>query len=295
MSDGAIQLQSFSYAYPLESGWASRPWALREISFQIPEGQRVALLGLSEAGKTSLCLALKGIVPQLTGGRVSGHVTVAGNDAFRVPVAELAADVGMVFQEPETQFFNLTVEDEIAFGLENLNLPRPEMAERIGWALHLVGLEWARSRAPTELSGGEKQLVAIASVLAMRPRILVLDEPVSNLDPRGQEAVEKALGELAQLGPLTTIVSGVEHGWQARNCDRVLVLEDGRLAFDGSRDGFVVQETSAAGKFPAIRNEVMVLAGCLNRRTQSGFGFSHIDQAVQAIGRRIEGAEKNHS
>lgn len=293
MIETAVHLESFSYAYPPDSGWASRAWALKDLSFDIPPGQRVAILGLSGAGKTTLCLALKGIVPQFTGGRVWGIVQVGESDPLREPVARLAGQIGMVFQEPETQFFNLTVEDEIAFGLENLALPHEEIGDRIEQALDMVGLAWARYRHPRELSGGEKQLVAIASVLAMRPSVMVLDEPISNLDPGGRRAVRTALEQLESYGRMTTLISGSDFGWQASLCDRVLVLDQGVLAFDGSAEQFVQQETGGGAQYSALHGELMQLSACLSERTGGRCAFSTLDEAMQVFHARLRSAENS--
>ena len=169
-----VEVRDLWYAYPALAGVAPE-WVLRGVNLQLRMGEVVGLLGATGAGKSTLALALNGSVPQSTGGQVRGEVVIEGLDSKRHPVAELATRVGIVFQDPETQFLQTTVEAEVAFGPENLGLPVAEIEQRVTWALGAVGLIELRQRAPAQLSGGEQQRVAIAAILAMRPRILVLD------------------------------------------------------------------------------------------------------------------------
>lgn len=289
LTEPLIEIESLSYSYPPNAGWSSREWALNDVNLAVAAGERVAILGRSGAGKTSLCLALKGIVPQLTGGRIKGAIRIGEHDPTQAAVATLADRIGMVFQEPETQFINLTVEDEIAFGLENLGLDRKEIGERLDWALALVGLDWARAFSPMELSGGEKQLAALASVVAMQPAILVLDEPVSNLDPEGRRHVGRALAELSSMAPLTIVVTSPVLTWQAELCDRVIVLDHGRVAFDGSRSALIRQVQLGELSEQAVGSELVSLAKCLTRLTGLGWAFDSVDQAEADLRAVLEG------
>jgi energy-coupling factor transporter ATP-binding protein EcfA2 len=175
MTSHAIRMENVHYAYPSAIHDVPPVPALRGIDLAVETGAFLAVMGPIGAGKTTLCLALNGLVPQSTGGTFRGDVWVAGHNTKRLPVAELSAEVGLVFQDAEGQLFNMTVEDEVAFGAENLGLPVEEIERRIQWALDVVGLADLRTRSPAHLSGGQQRRLAIAAVLAMRPAILVLD------------------------------------------------------------------------------------------------------------------------
>ncbi len=202
---------------------------LRGVSLRAGQGEFIALLGRTGAGKTTLCLSFNGLVPQATGGVIRGRVLVRGRDTRRFPPASFARDVGMVFQDPESQLFQLTVEDEIAFGLENLGVPSDEIDRRIDWALSLVGMEGFRRRSPRQLSGGQMQRIAIAAALAPRPAMLVLDEPTAHLDPRGKAEVFQTLDRLRHTLHTTTIMATQDIEWIARGASRLAVLREGQI------------------------------------------------------------------
>ncbi len=203
---------------------------LRGVSLRAGQGEFIALLGRTGAGKTTLCLSFNGLVPQATGGAIRGRVLVRGRDTRRFPPASFACDVGMVFQDPESQLFQLTVEDEIAFGLENLGVPPDEIDRRIDWALSLVGMEGFRRRSPRQLSGGQMQRIVIAAALAPRPAMLVLDEPTAHLDPRGKAEVFQSLNRLRHTLHTTTIMATQDIEWISRGASRLAVLREGRIA-----------------------------------------------------------------
>lgn len=209
--------------------------ALRDIGLHIAAGEVVGIVGPNGAGKTTLCLTLNGLIPHAVRGSLTGRVTVCGVDTATVPVHELARRVGVVLQNPEAQFFGESVEEELAFGPENLCLPTEEIERRVVASLATVGVAALRDRFPFHLSGGQKQRVAIATALAMQPQVLVLDEPTSELDPRGKEEVLAAIGSLRrELGQTVMIVSH-ETDELVHIVDRVVALsEDGRLVADGS-------------------------------------------------------------
>src|SRR5207244_9952427 len=172
--------------------------ALRSLDLEWEEGERLLLLGPSGAGKSTLALCLDGLIPHaLDAHWESGTLTVGGRDTRAATLAELTRDVGILFQDPETQLVMLATDDEIAFGLENLGLGRDEMGERIAEARAATGLGPTTPRRLDALSGGTKQRVALASLLAVRPRALVLDEPTANLDPIGAREVITAVAALA--------------------------------------------------------------------------------------------------
>ena len=227
-----ITIDNLSYAYPPAQTETEPEWVLDGVDLEIAAGEFVAIMGATGGGKTTLCLALNGIVPHSTGGVIGGNVVVNGLNTKRQSVAELAQHVGLVFQEPETQLFNMTVESEVAFGLENLGLPRAEMDERIEWALSLVKMSAFRQRVPFHLSGGQKQRVAIAAMLAMQPKILVLDEPTANLDPVGKREVFTAVQTLRHQLDMTIIMVSHESEQIAEFADRVVVLDKGKVAMN---------------------------------------------------------------
>ena len=178
MNRPAIEVRDLSVKYPLRR----RP-ALKGVSFDVAQGETLLILGPSGGGKSTLALTLNGLIPHNIEADVSGSVRVLGMEAFSTPPGMLSKHVGVVFQDPEAQFCTLTVADEVAFGLENLGVPRSEMDGRIRRALSMVGMEGMERRHVGDLSGGEKQRLALASVLVMEPEIIVLDEPTANLDP----------------------------------------------------------------------------------------------------------------
>ena len=207
--------------------------ALDDVTLEVAEGQFVAVTGPSGCGKSTLALAIGGYIPHVIQGRLEGDVVVAGRPTAATRLAELATLVGIVQQDPESQLCTLTVDDEVAFGPENLGLPAAEVRQRLERSLALVGAAHLRGRDIYELSGGEKQRVAIASILAMEPRVLILDEPTSNLDPTATAEVLAAIARLRQRSGLTIIV--IEHKLDrvVPLADRLLVMGQGRIVMDG--------------------------------------------------------------
>lgn len=202
----------------------ARP-ALQGLSFRLEKGRCLLVLGPSGSGKSTLALCLDGLIPHVLEGEYEGRVAVAGLIVEDRPVHVLATRVGLVFQDPEAQFCTLTVGDEVAFGLENLCVPAEEIATRVEEALDLVGLPGFEARPLERLSGGEKQRVALASVLAMKPEVLVLDEPSANLDPRASQELFVVLRRLRRQQGQTLVL--VEH-----RLDDVMDLVDEILVLD---------------------------------------------------------------
>ena len=209
-------------------------FALEDISLEVGEGEIVLVLGLNGSGKSTLCMLLNGLVPQAIPATVEGEVGVFGRNALRRTVAGLSTEVGIVFQEPENQLFCMSAEEEVAFGPENLAVPREEIAARVEWALETVGLKGYNSRPPASLSGGEKQRLAIAAALSMHPRMLVLDEPAYALDPVGRFELYALLKRLRERFGMTIIVAGRDAEELSGLCDRVTLLKEGRLLRDGT-------------------------------------------------------------
>lgn len=199
------------------------------MSFQVEQGEFLAITGPTGAGKTTLCLALTGIIPHGYNGVWQGIVTVGTLDTRKHPAATIARHVGIVFQDPESQFLTMSVRDEIAFGLENLVVPREEITKRIEEATKIVRIDDCVDRAPYELSGGQKQRVAIAAALAMQPRVLILDEPTGQLDPVGKMEVFSVLEELRRNKSITIVL--VEHLTEeiVKHADRMMLLYNGKI------------------------------------------------------------------
>ncbi|MEV8590117.1 ABC transporter ATP-binding protein [Streptomyces sp. NPDC051180] len=231
-----IEFRDFSVSYPA----GSAP-ALRGIDLVVPRGQFCAVVGAGGAGKTTLAGVVSGAVPHLTGGRIDGEVRVDGKSLTNGRMAELAAQVGLVMQNPFHQISGarFSVREELAFGLENLGVERAEMHRRIDRVMADLRLTGLAERSPYEISGGQQQLLAIGSVLVMRPAVLVLDEPTSQLDAVGSRLVFDALETVRAQG--VTIVL-CEHRTEllARHAERVLVLEEGRLVADGRPEEVLV-------------------------------------------------------
>jgi energy-coupling factor transporter ATP-binding protein EcfA2 len=217
------RLDRVSYWYPGQAGPS-----LREVSLAVEPGL-TAVAGDSGGGKSTLLRLFNGLVPQFHGGRISGAVTVAGQDGFRTAIPRLAQRAGLVFQDVETQSVYGTVEREIAFGLENVGLPRRQMRRRVDEAMAALRIEQLRGRRLDTLSGGERQRVALAAVLVLEPRLIALDEPISQLDPEGAAALLAVCRRLAAEGRAVVVA---EHRFQlvARAADRVIALEQGQLA-----------------------------------------------------------------
>jgi energy-coupling factor transport system ATP-binding protein len=236
--------------------------ALDGFSFGIVPGETVIVLGKSGAGKSTLCCCLNGLVPNFLKGEFSGRVTVAGRNTLEHAVKSFAPTVGMVFQDFESQLFSTTAELEAAFGPENLALPREEIRRRVTAALSRTGLSGYEKREPATLSGGEKQRLALAATLSLHPAVLALDEPTSDLDPRGKEEVHSIARALRQER-LCAVVLVEPETEEAHHADRVVVLRDGRVDLSGPPSR-VLRETDrlrAAGVRPSPSAELSVRLG----------------------------------
>ncbi len=238
-----MEVEEVTYTYPN----AEEP-ALRGVTLTVEEGEFILLTGPSGCGKTTLCRCLNGLIPHFYSGEMRGEVRVLGLSTREHPPSELARYVGLIFQNPDNQIFSLTVEKEVAFGLENLGVERGEMRRRVDWALEVVGLTHLKHRLTNELSGGEKQRLAIASILAMRPRVIVLDEPTSFLDPRAAEHLFEILNLLNREYGMTIIL--IEHrvDLAVRYVNRVVVMDRGLIIVDAPpREAFTSPKTRAVG------------------------------------------------
>jgi len=238
-----IETKDLTYTYP----GTTKP-SIKEVSITINKGDFVILTGPSGCGKTTLCRCFNGLIPHFYNGALEGKIEVAGLNVAEHKIHELASHVGLVFQNPENQLFALSVEKDVAFGLENLAMPRDEMKKRVDWALQMAGISELGDRPPHELSGGQQQRVAIASVLAMQPDIMILDEPTSFLDPVGAEKIFEVINELNQKLGITIIL--VEHRLDlaAKYANNVIVMDEGKVVLNGSpREIFTLEEARLIG------------------------------------------------
>ena len=234
MSNKAIEMQGVSFVYK-----ASEEEVLQNINLTVEEGKFTVIMGRTGAGKTTLAMLPNGIIPQLVEGTVKGTVISASKDTAKFRVQTLAKEVGLVLQDPETQIFGRTVEEDTAFGPRNYLIPRKEIIERIKKALSKVRLDGYEKRETSQLSGGEKQRLAIAGILAMDPSIIILDEPTSELDPIGREEIYSTMVSLQKEQKKTVLA--VEHSSQeiCEKADEVVVLSDAHVVWQGSpRDFF---------------------------------------------------------
>lgn len=224
-----IDIEKATYTYP----GTKRP-ALRDFSLRMDEGEFLLVTGASGAGKSTLLRLLNGLVPHFYGGVLSGSIRVDGRDPVEYGPGEMSDTVGLVFQDPEAQFVAEAVEDEMAFAMENAGVPLPLMRKRVEEALHALGIEHLRARRVNTLSGGERQRVAIAAVLTMQPKVLVLDEPTSQLDPQSAEEVLDSLVKLNKDLGLTVVLS--EHRLErvVQHADRILYIGEDSEATIGT-------------------------------------------------------------
>ena len=238
-----IETKDLTYTYPS----AEKP-SIKDVSLTINKSDFVILTGPSGCGKTTLCRCFNGLVPHFYNGTLEGTITVAGLNVADHKIYELARHVGLVFQNPENQLFALSVEKDVAFGLENSAMPRDKMRKRVDWALQMAGISELSERPPHELSGGQQQRVAIASVLAMQPDIMILDEPTSFLDPVGAEKIFKVINELNKKLGITIIL--VEHRLDlaAKYANKVIVMNKGSVALSGTpREIFMSKDARLIG------------------------------------------------
>jgi energy-coupling factor transporter ATP-binding protein EcfA2 len=234
--DASVRVEGLIYGYP---GHAP---VLHDIDLKVMKGEMFGIIGPNGAGKSTLCKAVNGLVPHFYGGTYGGSVIVSGMDTMKHTVAELSLRVGLVFQEPTNQFSGVStrVDEEVAFGMSMMGFDRQEMSSRIADALKQVGLEGLEDRSPYELSGGQQQRLAIATVLAVRPEVIVMDEPTAQLDPVGKTEVLETMHALNKEG-YTIIVAEHEIEELATFADRIMALNEGTIMMEGSTRGVLTQ------------------------------------------------------
>lgn len=269
------KINHISYKYSQDG-----PLVLDDVSFTIQQGKVTAIVGPSGCGKTTLVEIFSQVIPKLIStGVLSGSFDVPENTF-----------VSVVSQNPENQLFGYGVEDAIAFGMENLGIPQQEVAERMEYVLDLLNLQYLRKRSVANLSGGQRQSVCIASVLAMNPDVLIMDEPVSSLDPNGKRMVQKILGQLsANMNTVVLVDNNLV--WSADIVDHVIGLLDGKVVFDGSRDEFF-KDFALQEKLGVIIPQEVEIYRSLSRHFPQMELFYTVDEAKRQIGGLISGKEE---
>jgi len=229
----AVEIKDYTWQY-----LNTQQPALKNINFQVEEGTFLGVIGPNGSGKTTLAYSIDGLIPGQYNGIKQGQVHVFGKEVEEYARGQLQRIVGVVFSDPEAQFTAMTVEDELVFGMENLGMDLPEIRERLEWVTELTGLRHLLLKPPYEISGGQKQRVALAAVLAMTPRVLILDEPTSMLDPVSRRRVFDVLLKLKQEQRNTIIV--IEHSLEnlIPLADRMVLLSEGEMTLEGETRAF---------------------------------------------------------
>ncbi|MDE7209625.1 MAG: energy-coupling factor transporter ATPase [Clostridia bacterium] len=272
----AVLLDNVTYSYNIND--THRIDAVKELSLHIKEGTFVALVGHNGSGKSTLAKLLNGLLLPS-----SGEVKIFGNSTLDPnTIYEIRKNVGMVFQNPDNQMIASIVEDDVAFGPENLGVEREEIIRRVEWALSKVGMLEYRKRTPFKMSGGQKQRLAIAGVLAIKPRILVLDESTAMLDPQGRSEVLKVAHELNKQDGITVI--HITHFMEeALGADRLIVMNGGRIAFDGTpREVFKNYEELKAIKL-AVPWETQMAISLQKAGVDVGDGIVNQEELVERL------------
>ncbi len=279
-----IEAKSLGFQY---SGSTSK--ALDDVTITVHEGEFLLLTGPSGCGKTTFCRCLNGLIPNFHPGELSGQLFLDNVSAGSETTSELSRRVGYVFQNPENQLFALTVEKDVAFGPENLGLSRGEIRDRVDWAMQATDTVQLMNLAPYELSGGQQQRVALAGVLAMKPSVIVLDEPTSFLDPRTAEEVMAVVDNLRREKGITVIV--VEHRLDlvSRYAERIVVMDHGKIVADGVIEDVLDREFDRLSALGIGVPRVSLLWSLLKR---DGLVFervpSHVESAVKMLSKRFK-------
>jgi len=235
-----IELKDFSFKY-----YGAEHLALKKINLTIDKGEYVVITGPSGCGKTTLCRTVNALVPQFHRGYIAGNVIIDGKNTRDHSVADLSSIAGLVFQQPENQLVTLNVEKEIAFGPENLGVEPKEIRNRVEELIALLDLEHLREKHPHEMSGGEQQRVAMAATLALKPKILVADEPTSNLDPKSAEIILDIISDLNERD-MTVVL--VEHRLDlvSKDASRIVLMDKGCIVADGPPREILVNDICQA-------------------------------------------------
>jgi len=264
--------------------------ALRAVGFRQARGEMIGVMGASGAGKSTLAKCLNRIIPEFEGGEFRGAVAIGGRPLDGLRVCDVAADVGMVFQDFEAQLFSTNVAHEVAFAMEQIGMDRATMNARMTPALEAVGLAGFEHRDPTSLSGGEKQRLAIASVLALSPRVIVLDEPTTDLDPEGKAEVFALIRSLRERG-LSLIV--IEHETEElRRADRVILMREGAVIAEGPPAAVMTQLDllEASGVHPPSLNRALAMLGIGGHAESVDDAYAAIVRAYPRLESRVPSA-----
>jgi energy-coupling factor transporter ATP-binding protein EcfA2 len=237
-----IEVKNLTFTY----AGSNKP-AIENINFSIDQGEFIVITGPSGCGKTTLVRCFNSLIPSFYRGEISGKISVLNLDASKSNTSDLAKKVGFVFQNPENQLFSLSVERDVAFGPENLGLHRDETRRRVDWAMNIVGIEDLREVAPYELSGGQQQRAAIACVLAMKPEIIVLDEPTSFLDPLSSYQILEAIANLRDEVGITIIL--IEHRLDlvSKYADKIMIMDNSQIVLEGPPSSVYGEEAKLLG------------------------------------------------
>jgi energy-coupling factor transporter ATP-binding protein EcfA2 len=270
-------IEGVSFRYP-----DSERLALRDVSLEIGEGEVVLLAGPSGCGKSTLLRAMNGLIPHMYPGDYKGRVSVCGLTVAETPMSTLAQNVGLLFQNPENQIFMFSVERDVAFGLQNLSVPREEMRPRVDEAMKLLGITGLAHRAPHELSDGQKQRAALAGVIAMRPRLIILDEPTSLLDPMTALEVVSLIEKLNRELGITFIV--VEHRLELLIpiAHRLVVMDGGCKVMDGAP-----QEILADSRAEAYGVGVPPVSRLYNALTKDGMRLPKVPETPEELAEEL--------
>ncbi|ADK80334.1 ABC transporter ATP-binding protein [Sediminispirochaeta smaragdinae] len=272
--EGSVYLRDFCFAFP-----DSETPFLKNIDISINKGEFVIITGPSSSGKSTLALCLVGIYPKVLGGSTSGTIKVGGLNVHKVETEDISTKAGIVFQDPDSQFCNLFVDEEVAFGPENLLVKATEISDRVNKYLKFVNLPKYNNKKIAELSGGQKQRVAIASVLAMEPEILILDQPTANLDPSGKEDIYETLYKLNQETGLTLILIEHQIDELIKYVDKLIIMEDGKVIESGvPRDIFRHKSQQLEQDYGLWVPEICRLSFAIE---ETGFEFDRFPITVQ--------------
>ena len=250
MGTYSLQVDDLNYKYPNNDDYV-----LKNINLSVKNGEFIFITGKSGCGKSTLARCLNGILPKILGGEITGNIIVNGKNISKMEVSDLAGDLAFIFQNPESQFFTLKVEDEVAFGPENLNLEKSEIEKRVNWALEEVKMLKYRNENVFNLSEGQKQRIAIAANLSLLPEVLVLDEPTSNLDPPNAFKLFEILKKLKQMGKTIILIDHrTQYGLEL--ADRVLIMDKGSIVIDSNME--ILKDEKIRKKY-GIRNPSLLI------------------------------------
>jgi len=225
----SVNVHGLSYKYA-----GKKEFAIKKINLKVGKGEFLLITGPSSAGKTTLCRCMSGAIPHFfEGGKIEGRVEIFGKLIDKMSYQDIVKHIGVVSQNAENQLFSLSVEKDVAFGLENIGLPREQIKKRVNWALKVTGMLHLRKRPPYALSGGQQQRAVIASILAMKPQIMILDEPTSFLDPNTSEKILETVKRLnLELG-ITIILVEQRLDMASFLSDKIMIMKNGKITHSG--------------------------------------------------------------